>query len=646
MTPERYQQISEIYHAAQQVEPERRSDFLAQVCEGDEALLREVTKLLAGNEYASNFLNTPAFVVAAEALAGEEAGSFIGKRLGRFKILSLLGAGGMGEVYLAEDAQLGRHVALKLLPQEFTSHTDRLRRFEREARAASALNHPNIITIHDIGETEGIHFIATEYIEGEMLRRRIARGRVPLGEAVDIALQVANALDIAHSAGIIHRDIKPENIMRRPDGYVKVLDFGLAKLTEPEQAPPPATSQMDTPPLPSETSAGMIVGTANYMSPEQARGLKVDRRSDLWSLGVTLYEMVVGLAPFTGQTMTDILVSIIDRQPRPLTQMMPDVPVELECIVMKALAKDCDERYQSARDMAIDLKSLKRQLDSSPAFVSSQNQSGDRPGGKDDRRRYQGVQSRKQDVEHLTSEKAIYKTEGLPEARTILMKKPGISPAQVVIAALLVVLVGFALWLAFRPQPAAPVSTPAATSTPVQNVPPAPERQITYSVTITGSNRETHGALQRDIFKSSDRFSFTFSSPQEGFLYLLNEDGSADKGYSLLFPSPFANQGSAQIPGNQTVTTSRYGFEQDKPVENVLLVWAARPVDELEAVKGVINPRDLGKVKDPAQLAAVKKFLEQHQQSTPKADIDDASKQTTIRGSGEVLIHLIKLTHK
>jgi serine/threonine protein kinase len=664
MTPERYQQISEIYHAAQQVEPERRSDFLVQVCEGDEALLREVTKLLAGNEYASNFLNTPAFVVAAEALAGEESQSFIGKRLGRFKILSLLGAGGMGEVYLAEDAQLGRRVALKLLPPEFTSHTDRLRRFEREARAASALNHPNIITIHDIGETEGIHFIATEYIEGEMLRRRIARGRVPLGEAVEIALQVANALDIAHSAGIIHRDIKPENIMRRPDGYVKVLDFGLAKLTEPKKAPLPATSQMDTPPLSAETSAGMIIGTANYMSPEQARGLTVDRRSDLWSLGVTLYEMVAGKSPFTGQTMTDILVSIIDRQPQPLTQVIPDVPVELERIVMKALAKNCNQRYQSARDMAIDLKSLKRQLDSSPAFASSQNQSVDHPGGKDDRRRPQGVQSREQGVEHLTLEKAIYKTEGLPEARTVLMKKPGVSPAQIVIAALLVVLVGLVLWLAFRPQPAAPVSTTAATSTPVQNVPPAPERQISYTLMrqkmkvgedgelILGKDNkpQTDGkpyeALEGETFASTDRFSFKFSSPQEGYVYLLNEEiqEGKDKLYTLLFPS--SKEDSAKISDKPSVETLRYRFEASKPVEDLLLIWAARPVEVLEAVKNRIDPKAFDAIRDPKEVDAVKKLLEQYNQSTTKAVPDEAAKQISVQGSGDVLIHLIRLKHK
>jgi serine/threonine protein kinase len=627
MTPERYQRISELYHAARVVEPERRRDFLIQACGGDGELLGEVTKLLAGSEKAGDFLDAPAVAVAAEVLASTEAQSFIGKRLGRFEILSLLGAGGMGEVYLAQDAQLGRRVALKLLPQEFTSHSDRLLRFEREARAASSLNHPNIITIHDIGEAEGIHFIATEYIEGDMLRRRIARGRLPMTEAIEIAIQVANALEIAHQAGIIHRDIKPENIMVRPDGYVKVLDFGLAKLTEPKKAMP-ATSQIDTPPLPKETSAGMIVGTVNYMSPEQARGLKVDRRCDLWSLGVTLYEMVVGKSPFTGQTATDIIISIVDRQPLPLTQVMPEAPAELERIVMKALAKNCDERYQSAKDMAIDLKHLKRRLESSPAMVPAP-QAG---------------------VAHSTLQTAIHATEALQEAKTAPMQKPGVPPAHLAIAALLVVMVGLVAWFVFRPNPSAPISTPTLTSTPAPTVQAAPERQISYSLTIQKTNNgkdlgKPYEALEQDTFESGDRFQFKFSSPQEGYLYLLNEDGSADKSYSLLFPSPFANQGSAHLRGKQPCETGRYSFEENKPVENVLLIWSRVPVAALEAVKQVVNRKDLGKIKDPKQLAAVKAFLEQHEQSTGTAVPDQAAKQIFVQGSGDVLLHLIKLTH-
>jgi serine/threonine protein kinase len=612
MTPERYQQISDLYHAAQEVEPERRSDFLVQACNGDEELRSEVEKLLTGNEEARNFLSTPAFAVAADVLAGKEAQSFIGKRLGRFEILSLLGAGGMGEVYLAKDAQLGRRVALKLLPQEFTSQADRLRRFEREARAASALNHPNIITIHDIGEAEGIHFIATEYIEGEMLRRRIARGRMPLAEAVDVALQVANALDIAHSAGIIHRDIKPENIMRRPDGYVKVLDFGLAKLTEPKPAPPPVTSQIDTPMMSSETSAGMILGTVNYMSPEQARGLKVDRRCDLWSLGVTLYEMVVGKSPFTGQTATDILVSIVDREPQPLTQILPDVPVKLERIVMKALAKDCDRRYQSAKDLAIDLKHLKREVEGSPAVVPP----------------------RHQEIAQLTLQTAMYATEALQEAKTAPMPKPAVRPVRLAIAALLIIVVGLGGWWIFRPQSSVTIPPPATTSTPA--------RQASYWFTINGAVT----ASENQTFNGKDSFSFNLSSPQDGYLYMFNEDSQSGKEsrYSLLYPT----KSSERIIGNQVFKTENYYFsETDKAgTENLILVWAAQSVPELDALTKWYNRDDLGVIKDPAQVDSLKKFIEQHWQSTDKPDFDEASKQTTIRGSRDILIRKITLTHK
>jgi serine/threonine protein kinase len=664
MTPERYQQIAKLFHSAQELAPEQRSDYLIQASDGDEDLLREVQKLLAGDEEARNFLSTPAFLVAAEALADDKAKSLIGRRLGRFEILSLLGAGGMGEVYLAKDAQLGRQVALKLLPREFTAHSDRLQRFEREARAASALNHPNIITIHDIGETAGIHFIATEYIEGEMLRRRIAHGRVPLGEALEIALQVANALDIAHSAGIIHRDIKPENIMQRPDGYVKVLDFGLAKLIEPKPAQSPATSQMDTPPLALETSAGMIVGTANYMSPEQARGLKVDRRSDLWSLGVTLYEMVAGTSPFTGQTMTDVLVSIVDRQPSRLTQLIPDLPVELERIVMKALAKDCDERYQSAKDIAIDLKRLKRQVDSNSASSPSQNPGFEPAAAMHERQGRRGVDSHRQGVERLTVGKAMQKTGILPEAKTVLLKKPRISPAQITIAVLLVVLVGLLTWLAFRPNPLAPVSTPAATSTPAPGLPARPERQISYALSIQkmkigGDGKPIMGAdkkpqtdgppyqeLERETFNSTDRFSFQFSSLQEGYLYLLNLETqeNGENLYTLQYPS--SNAGSAKISANQTVETGRYRFDPSKPIEHLLLIWATSPVAVLEAAKKKINPQAFDAIRDPRQIDAVKQLLEQHKPAKASAAPDDAAKRTTVQGAGEVIIHPIQLTHR
>ncbi|MBP6820106.1 MAG: alpha/beta fold hydrolase [Acidobacteria bacterium] len=280
-----------------------------------------------------------------------------GLKLGRYEIISLIGAGGMGEVYLARDTQLERNVALKLLSERYTENADWLRRFMREARAASALNHPNIITIHEVGEVNGIHYIAAEYVEGKTLRHQLAAGRMKLLPALNVATQIASALTAAHSAGIIHRDVKPENIMLRPDGYVKLLDFGLAKPVKPAtlRAESASLSQLNTDP-------GIVMGTVNYMSPEQARGYSVDLRSDVFSLGVVLYEMLTGRAPFEGSTTSDVIVAILDREPSRLAQSL-NIPAELERIVGKSLRKDREERYQTVKDFHLDLKSLHQELE-------------------------------------------------------------------------------------------------------------------------------------------------------------------------------------------------------------------------------------------------------------------------------------------
>ena len=269
----------------------------------------------------------------------------------------------MGEVYLAYDSQMRRQVAIKLLPTELTANKVRLARFEREAYAASSLNHPNIMTIHEIGEQNGKHFIATEYIEGESLRQHMTHSRMELGEILAIASQVAHALSAAHEAGIIHRDMKPENVMVRRDGYVKVLDFGLAKLAEETKVEDELNPEAPTRGAPVHTEPGVVMGTAYYMSPEQARGLEVDARSDIWSLGAMLYEMVAGKRPFEGPTTTDILALILHREPPSLLLYQPQLPAELERIVEKALAKEREERYQNAKDLSVDLKRLKQRLE-------------------------------------------------------------------------------------------------------------------------------------------------------------------------------------------------------------------------------------------------------------------------------------------
>src|SRR5436190_9832516 len=283
------------------------------------------------------------------------------ENIGRYRILQKLGSGGMGEVYLAEDTQLGRKVALKLLAQELTQNRDRLNRFDQEAYAASALNHPNILTIYEMGDEAGRHFIATEFVDGETLRHRLGGPPMDLSEVLNVGIQIAGALEEAHAAGIIHRDIKPENVMIRRSGHVKVLDFGLARLVEKSAAEDTDTEAVTRALV--QTDAGMVLGTSQYMSPEQARGKPVDARTDIWSLGVVLYEMATGRPPFHGETKTDVIVAIARNEPPPIARFAPNAPAEFEWIVLKALRKDVDERYQTIKELESDLKKLKQRIE-------------------------------------------------------------------------------------------------------------------------------------------------------------------------------------------------------------------------------------------------------------------------------------------
>jgi serine/threonine protein kinase/Tol biopolymer transport system component len=359
MKADEWQQMNDLFHAALEREPGERAAFLAQACAGDEGLRLEVESLLASHDPSDNFIESLAPDLAAGLLAEGQARLATGQSVGNYRVMALLGVGGMGEVYLTEDTRLGRRVALKLLPAQFTTEPDRLHRFEREARAASSLNHPNIITIHEVGQLEGEPFIITEFIEGKTLRQQMAAATMMLREALDVAIQVASALAAAHEAGIVHRDIKPENVMVRRDGLVKVLDFGLAKLAMPQLSALEEEAQTRSM---VNTNPGVVIGTVQYMSPEQARGQEVDVRTDIWTLGVVLYEMVAGRAPFQGETPSHVIVSVLESEPPPLAGYS-EVPVELERIVTKALRKDREERYQTASDLAIDLKNLKQQLD-------------------------------------------------------------------------------------------------------------------------------------------------------------------------------------------------------------------------------------------------------------------------------------------
>src|SRR6266498_2853119 len=368
MTPAPLQRIEEIYHAALDQAPDQLTAFLDAACEGDEALRRKVETLLASRQRAAGFIETSSVGLATKIIQNGQADSLVGRTIGHYKISEPIGTGGMGEVYLATDMTAGRKAALKLLPERFTGDAERLKRFQQEAHAVVGLNHPNILTIYEIGEDHSTHYIASELIEGETLRQRLMRGRMELGEAVDIAIQVASALAAAHGAGIVHRDIKPENIMLRPDGYVKVLDFGIAKLAEQEV---PATIPADEALLLVETNLGSILGTVRYMSPEQAYGAPVDKGTDIWSLGVVLYEMVTGHAPFTGETPGETMSSILEKEPPPLTNYVAHTPAELQQIISKTLRKEREERYQSAHELLEALQSLRRSMEFKAALERS-----------------------------------------------------------------------------------------------------------------------------------------------------------------------------------------------------------------------------------------------------------------------------------
>jgi Tol biopolymer transport system component len=378
MDPERWAKIDRLLDEAMDRDPQARAAFVAEACDGDDDLRREVESLLKAQIQSEPFLSRPALDVAARKLAGDKQDSLVGKKFGAYQVISVLGIGGMGEAYLARDDRLGRKLALKLLPRAFTRDPDRVRRFEKEARAASALNHPNILTIYDIGEMAGTHFIAAEYVEGNTLRQLLERGPLRVKETIGICAQIADALDAAHEAGLVHRDIKPENAIVRPDGYVKVLDFGLVKLME--QGPRERQSgsgEFD------RTNPGTVLGTVAYMSPEQASGIEVDHRSDLFSLGVLMYELLAGAVPFKGESTASILDAIVHHQHEPLTTINENANSEVDRIVNRALEKDRDLRYQTASDFQAELKRLQRELDSAAikSVASSTRQKKATPSG-------------------------------------------------------------------------------------------------------------------------------------------------------------------------------------------------------------------------------------------------------------------------
>jgi serine/threonine protein kinase len=360
MTPERWRTVEEIFQGALDLPEAERGRALAHACAGDVELQREAISLLEAHEAAADFLEQSALERDADVLIHDGDHRIAGTRIGPYEIVERIGSGGMGEVYLARDVRLARLIALKILPTYFVAEAERLRRFQTEARAASALNHANILTVFEVGEDDETHFIATEYIDGQTIRELIADDQLSLGETLDIVSQLLNGLSAAHGAGIVHRDIKPENVMRRTDGTLKILDFGIAKLIEDAPGESPTLTSRVT----SRTELGAVLGTIAYISPEQARGLAVDERSDVWSVGVMLYEMLAGVRPFSGATNADTIVSILERTPAPIFGGKRKVRalVKLQQVVSKALRKDVAGRYATAAEMLADLETIKREI--------------------------------------------------------------------------------------------------------------------------------------------------------------------------------------------------------------------------------------------------------------------------------------------
>jgi serine/threonine protein kinase/TolB-like protein len=371
-----WRRLEALFYGALELKPEARLEYLDQNCGADAELRREVEALLTSAEKPMDFLEKPVIEAAHQMMEQDRHKTkTAGTCLAHYEIKSMLGAGGMGEVYLAEDLRLRRKVALKMLAPELTYDERGLRRFEHEAHAASALNHPNILTIYEFGQVDGLHFIASEFIEGVTLGQILLTRKPELNAAVEIAIQIASALTAAHASGIVHRDIKPDNVIVRTDGIVKVLDFGIAKLSERRVG---ETIRRLAATVRSSTSEpGMILGTAKYMSPEQARGIEVDARSDIFSLGAVMYELVTGRSAFEGGTASDIIAEILKVEPQPATDLAPEVPHELDRIITKALRKDRESRYQTVKDLLIDLRDFKKETE-----FQAQLQRSSRPGSR------------------------------------------------------------------------------------------------------------------------------------------------------------------------------------------------------------------------------------------------------------------------
>jgi serine/threonine protein kinase len=622
LEPERWAQVSRIFNSAIELDSEARDAYVERECGADESLAHEVKRLIENHQKASaqDFIAEPAF---ANQSSSESKTLAAGQRLGPYLILQHLGTGGMGEVYLATDARLDRRVALKILSGELAHDRRRMQRFQQEARLASSLNQPNILTIFEFGEINSLNLLATEYIEGETLRQYLRSHKLKLTQILDMSIQILSALDAAHEAKIVHRDIKPENVMiRSRDHVVKVLDFGLAKATESASSTHASDLEGDTQ---YKTAAGTLLGTVNYMSPEQAQGLTVDERTDLWSTGVVIYEMVTGQMPFKGRTKNHILVDILENEPVSLSEASPfAVPDELKRIVEKALTKQLDERYQTAKDMLIDLRKLRKQLDVEAEMRRSVGPS---------------LVAKSQPTTSISGTPTV-ETGGWQSSRAI----------KYVIVLLAAILVGGGMWFAIKSRHVekAPSQTTAA---------PVTEQSLTYSITVQKyrNNKpfeEPFQLAKEMVFERDYQIRLNVNGPKSGYLYILNE-GPHEKGkpaeFVVLFPSPKSNNGSAlindndriQIPENSWIT-----FDQEKGTERVWLVFCQKAVADLEPIRSFANDETKGLITDSSVRDRVQQFLRSHSTDRPTVEQNTEQRQTRITSKSDILVHAIDLEHQ
>lgn len=623
LTPERrWQEISRIFNSAISLDSDARAEYVADQCGVDESLRSEVEKLIEAHRKASveKFIDGAAAEANARLLVEEDdfhqqpSRLSKGQQLGSYVILDTLGSGGMGEVYLAKDSRLGRTVALKVLSQDISSDKRRMQRFRQEAKIASSLNQPNILTIFEFGEVDDLTFLATEFIDGETLRDHLYGKRLKLVEILDIAIQVLAALDAAHEARIVHRDIKPDNVMvRRRDGVVKVLDFGLAKVTEKRPSTLAGLESDLEAATEFKTAPHSIMGTINYMSPEQAQGQTIDERTDTWSTGVMIYEMVSGLMPFKGATTSHTIVQILEKDPVPLTQFTQrKVPAELQRIVSKSLAKSPDERYQTAKDMQIDLRNLKKQVDLEA------------------------------EIERTSSPTTPRVTVETDEADRRPQKKRVLAIALIGMTMVTAAIFGIYWWRSPLRNTVAPV-----TSAPVA----LEERTLSYWITLQkfrdGKAYQEPAILASEInFEVDYQIRINARSPQAGHLYILNEGPTREAEYVILFPSPTANNGSAFLAAEQLVQIPEQSwirFDAEQGVEKLWFVFAAEAIPELEAVKRFVNPVNHGLISDSDQRKAVQNFLSNHAAPAPKFERQE--KQSVVTAPGKVLVYAIRLEH-